>query len=63
MGSIGGFVHGTGKIDDSATGNLRMYEQVIGAMTSEEKNDPTGAFDKAARQRVASTTNYTVQQV
>lgn len=63
IGAVTGFVGGTSRIQDPlAQGNLRLYEDIVGAMTVEEKAD-LSEFTVTARQRVASEIGCTVCQV
>ncbi|KAK9808757.1 hypothetical protein WJX72_003095 [[Myrmecia] bisecta] len=63
LGSLTGFVSGSSQINDPmAKGNLRMYESIVGAMTTEEKHD-LRTFGPASKQRVAAAAGCTVAQV
>jgi len=62
-GSVRGYVGGTSKIQDTlAQGNIRLFEDIIGAMNPDEKAD-LSLFDAAARQQVALKCCCTVSQV
>lgn len=63
LGGLTGFVHGTGAIKDGAAqGTLRLFEQVIDAMTAAEKKD-LALFDAPARHRVAAEIGASTNQV
>lgn len=63
LGSLTGFVHGTSGISDSsAQGSMRVFENIIEAMTEQEKSD-LSLFDGSARLRVAEQVGCNLQQV
>lgn len=63
MGSLTGFVHGSSNgSDPSAVGTMRLFENIVNSMTTQEKTD-LSTFNSAARGRVASEVGCTTSQV
>lgn len=63
LGSVTSYLPGAGKLSDPVqSANLQQYEQIVGAMSAEDKADPLG-MGSTGRQRVAQASGCSVAQV
>ena len=64
MGALTGFASGTSSASDpAAQGTLRLFENIIKAMTPEEKNEVALQFSSKSRERIAAEVGCSVMQV
>ena len=64
MGALTGFASGTSAASDpAAQGTLRLFENIIMAMTPDEKLNAATEFSSTSRERIASEVGCSVMQV
>ncbi|KAH7617739.1 hypothetical protein Ndes2526B_g07604 [Nannochloris sp. 'desiccata'] len=64
MGALTGFASGTSSASDpAAQGTLRLFENIITAMTPEEKTEAATQFSSSSRERIAAEVGCSVMQV
>jgi hypothetical protein len=64
MGALTGFASGTSSASDpAAQGTLRLFENIISAMTPQEKTEAATQFSASSRERIAAEVGCSVMQV
>jgi hypothetical protein len=64
MGALTGFAGGTSSASDpAAQGTLRLFESIIAAMTTDEKQNAATQFSSNSRERIAAEVGCSVAQV